>query len=145
MVCHGFSATPAPAPSPFAATPAPNPGPAIPGVTPAFPGPALVPGPAVVPGSTAPGLPVPPSAANGVVSYPVGPQFGNLAPAGANNLGGQPPKKPAPVKTHLVSPALEQELASKGLEAKKLFAVIENNKVYLVGPKPKARAANKKR
>lgn len=138
MVCHGFSATPVPAPAPFSSTstPNPNPAPAIPGAYPA-------PSPSAVP--IAPAMSVPPSAANGVISYPVGPQFGNPAPAGANNLGGQPPKKPDPVKEPLVSQALEQELASKGLEAKKLFAVIENNKIYLVGPKPKAKVVKKKK
>ncbi|CAO4842736.1 MAG: hypothetical protein CNLJKLNK_01034 [Holosporales bacterium] len=91
-----------------------------------------------------------PPSNNGVISYPVPQSLTGAAPAitgatppaapaAVTNVPKQPTKKVEP----LVSPALEQELATKGLEAKQLYAVIENNKIYLVGPKKSAHSPKK--
>lgn len=84
----------------------------------------------------------------GTISYPMmsTPQTsGALQTNTPNNMQNHPLNKPENIQKSLVSPALEQELASQGLEAKKIFAVIENNKIYLVGPKQKTKQKPKQK
>lgn len=87
---------------------------------------------------------------NGVISYNIPPQ--NAIPAATQpNMGtntAQSQTTVAKKKEPLVSNTLEQELSAMGLEAKKIFAVIENNRIVLVGPKesaPKKNNSRKKR
>ncbi|CAO5681295.1 MAG: hypothetical protein HEEMFOPI_01488 [Holosporales bacterium] len=117
---------------------APNPPPQAASNQPGNPNNAA-PTPQPIPSGSQPIAGMPPSN-NGVISYPVPQAQTSVPPAmsGPASAATMQPKQPEKKADPLVSPALEQELAAKGLAAQKLYAVIENNKIYLVGPKKKA-------